>query len=225
MVLVTNRPAIEAWLSAVPQVGSSIVLDSLPLRGEAIRGAAAVARAAVAVVDSEAAPLEAVEICRELVRLRPDLPIAAFFCCTRGLTPWHLEALWDAGVRGLLDLEGTTEEVGWALLRLAHGQTSVHLQLRRGAATSPATLRNSPGPDSEGVRLGTTDASVLSKLAQGLSDREIASRLHRSPHTIKHYVERLREAVGARNRIELAAWAGRHGFDQPSSSSVADVLV
>ncbi|TMD12096.1 MAG: response regulator transcription factor [Chloroflexi bacterium] len=119
---------------------------------------------------------------------------------------------------------GAVGSVGWALLRLAHGQTSVHLQLRRGAATSPASLRSSPGPDAEGVRLGTTDASVLSKLAQGLSDREIASRLHRSPHTIKHYVERLREAVGARNRIELAAWAGRHGFDQPSSSSVADVL-
>ena len=66
--------------------------------------------------------------------------------------------------------------------------------------------------------------SASSVADKGLSDREIASRLHRSPHTIKHYVERLREAVGARNRIELAAWAGRHGFDQPSSSSVADVL-
>lgn len=224
MVLVTNRPAIEAWLSAIPRAGGSIVLDSIPLRSEAIRSAAVVARAAVAVVDAEAEPLEAVEICRELLRRRPDLPIAAFFCCTGGITPWHLETLWEAGVRGLLDLEAAMDDVGWALIRLAHGQTQVHFQVRKGSPPHPSALRGPRPPGPQGVRLGTTDASVLSKLAQGLSDREIASRLNRSPHTIKHYVERLREAVGARNRIELAAWAGRHGFDQPSSSPVTDVL-
>jgi DNA-binding NarL/FixJ family response regulator len=116
------------------------------------------------------------------------------------------------------------EEVGWALTRLAHGQTQVHLQMRQGAARQEPPVSAPRRPLPPEIRLGATDVSVLGKLAQGLSDREIASRLHRSPHTIKHYVERLREVVGARNRIELAAWAGRHGFDQPPSPSATDLL-
>jgi DNA-binding NarL/FixJ family response regulator len=218
VLLVTNRPAIEAWISTVPQEGGSIAVDSLPLRVEAVKNAMAVARATVAVVDAEADPPDALEICRELRSHRPQLPVAAFFCCTNGVTPWHLETLWEAGVRGILDLEGNMEEIGGALHRLAQGQTQVPLQLGKSAGPQAAGPRNLRRPQPPGLRLGATDVSVLSKLAQGLSDREIAARLHRSPHTIKHYVERLREAVGARNRIELAAWAGRHGFDQPSSS-------
>jgi DNA-binding NarL/FixJ family response regulator len=53
---------------------------------------------------------------------------------------------------------------------------------------------------------------LLELVAYGRSDREIGALLHLSPHTVKHRIERLRDALGARNRIELAAWAGRHGF-------------
>lgn len=217
MLLATDRPAIEAWFLAIPRVGIPIALDCLPLRGEAIKTSTAFSTATVAVVDTAAAPLDALDLCRELLRRRPDLPIALFFCCTGGLTPWHLQTLWAAGVRGILDLSETMEEVGWALLSLARGQTLLHLQVHDGGSLLPA-IRTHRRSRSEGMLLGSTDTRVLSKLAQGMSDREIATRLHRSPHTIKHYVERLREAVGARNRIELAAWAGRHGFDEPSSS-------
>ena len=45
-----------------------------------------------------------------------------------------------------------------------------------------------------------------------LSDHEIGASLHLSPHTVKHHVDTLRAEVGARNRIELAAWAGKNGF-------------
>jgi DNA-binding CsgD family transcriptional regulator len=56
------------------------------------------------------------------------------------------------------------------------------------------------------------DLRMLELLAFGLPDHEIGRRLYLSPHTIKHHVEHLRWELGLRNRIELAAWAGRHGF-------------
>jgi DNA-binding NarL/FixJ family response regulator len=57
-----------------------------------------------------------------------------------------------------------------------------------------------------------TSARILDLLVHGLSDQEIGKQLHLSPHTVKHHIDRLRGEVGARNRIELAAWAGRQGF-------------
>jgi DNA-binding NarL/FixJ family response regulator len=57
-----------------------------------------------------------------------------------------------------------------------------------------------------------TSAEILELLVQGLSDQEIGAQLHLSPHTVKHHIDRLRDEVGARNRIQLAAWAGRQGF-------------
>src|SRR2546426_849033 len=54
----------------------------------------------------------------------------------------------------------------------------------------------------------------------GLPDYEIGARLHLSPHTVKHHIEALRDEVGARNRIELAAWAGQNGFYAPGSSDI-----
>jgi DNA-binding NarL/FixJ family response regulator len=57
-----------------------------------------------------------------------------------------------------------------------------------------------------------TSAQILELLVHGLSDQEIGHQLHLSPHTVKHHIDRLRGELGARNRIELAAWAGRQGF-------------
>jgi DNA-binding NarL/FixJ family response regulator len=45
-------------------------------------------------------------------------------------------------------------------------------------------------------------------VAAGLTDHEIGRQLYLSHHTVKHRIDRLRRRVRARNRIQLAAWAG-----------------
>jgi hypothetical protein len=42
---------------------------------------------------------------------------------------------------------------------------------------------------------------------------------------VKHHLDRLRSLHGLRNRIELAAWAGRHGFYSPEGRGVESVPV
>jgi len=61
------------------------------------------------------------------------------------------------------------------------------------------------------------EAALLGWVAEGRSNREIAREMHLSSHTIKHLIERLIQKLGARNRIELAAWAGCHGHYRPLS--------
>lgn len=48
-------------------------------------------------------------------------------------------------------------------------------------------------------------------VADGLSNKEIATRLALSPHTIKAHVEGAFRAVGVESRVDLAVWVVTHG--------------
>jgi DNA-binding CsgD family transcriptional regulator len=57
-------------------------------------------------------------------------------------------------------------------------------------------------------QLSEPDLALLRLVALGLTDHEIGRQLYLSHHTVKHRIDRLRRRVQARNRIQLAAWAG-----------------
>jgi DNA-binding NarL/FixJ family response regulator len=162
--------------------------------------------ASAAVVDVAPDPPAAVAVCRELRRRRDDLPIAAVVCCPHSLTPWTLRALLGAGVTGILDLRATPEEAARTVESVALGASVLSLELRRGHRELLQEIVAGPGEGSE------TKTRLLALVALGLSDREIGAQLHLSPHTVKHQIEQLRRQLRIRNRTELAAWAGRHGF-------------
>ena len=82
----------------------------------------------------------------------------------------------------------------------------MHLQLRhRRGAPLRAIL-------ALGKERAHAKVRLLELVALGLPDHEIGNRLFLGPSTVKHQIEDLRAEIGARNRIELAAWAGMHGF-------------
>jgi PAS domain S-box-containing protein len=60
--------------------------------------------------------------------------------------------------------------------------------------------------------LSQLDLSVLQLLAKGCSNREIAAAVHRSPHTIKDRIKKIRERVGVKRRAELVATALKLGL-------------
>ncbi|HYY17903.1 MAG TPA: LuxR C-terminal-related transcriptional regulator, partial [Streptosporangiaceae bacterium] len=59
-------------------------------------------------------------------------------------------------------------------------------------------------------RLGITDrqADVLRLVAAGISNKEIAARLHLSPRTVEKHVENLLRITAAQSRIQLVVLAG-----------------
>jgi len=90
---------------------------------------------------------------------------------------------------------------------VARGQGAFHLQMAAGSSTSLVELlANQSGAD----ELSDHDLGLLRLVAAGLTDHEIGRQLFLSHHTVKHRIDRLRQRVHARNRIQLAAWAGSH---------------
>jgi DNA-binding NarL/FixJ family response regulator len=55
------------------------------------------------------------------------------------------------------------------------------------------------------------EADVLRLVAEGLANKEIATRLYLSPRTIEKHVESLLRKTGARSRTQLVALAGPAG--------------
>jgi DNA-binding NarL/FixJ family response regulator len=53
---------------------------------------------------------------------------------------------------------------------------------------------------------------ILRLVADGLSNREIADRVHLSELTVKSYIEDLLKQLGARNRVHAAILATRRGW-------------
>ncbi len=65
--------------------------------------------------------------------------------------------------------------------------------------------------------LSPREVEVLSLVAEGLSNREIADRLFLSTRTVERHLTNIYGKVGADNRVEAAAFARAHGLSRPDS--------
>jgi DNA-binding NarL/FixJ family response regulator len=207
LLIATNRPAVFSFFGGLREHG---LPDLLAVRIAVSADEPAddqVAAAAAVVVDLGFEPGPAVELCRRLHEQQPLLHLVGLLCCPQSLTPWHLRELVASGIRGLLDLKATPEEAVETLQSIMRGHSALHVHLW------PEPFLN----QLLGHRTTTSETRVriLELLSLGLSQREIARRLHLSPHTVKHHVEDLRSELRLKNSLELAAWAGRHGFYSP----------
>jgi DNA-binding NarL/FixJ family response regulator len=119
-----------------------------------------------------------------------------------------VEAL-RAGARGYLTKDAGAEEIRQALEAVVRGEAAIdpavqhHLvdALATGAPAAAAAL-----PDG----LTPREAEVLSLIAEGLSNAEIAARLVVSEATVKSHINHLFTKIGARDRAQAVTYAYRH---------------
>lgn len=216
LLLASKRWAVHAYFSSLRRRGlPGLVVAPIPgVVGEL--EAHDLAEADAVVVDAGLDAPRAVALAQGLRDLVPSVPVVAVLCCPQSATPWQLQGLVRAGA-SVLDLEAQPEEAVRVLESVARGASVLHVHLRRDhRAFLHEILVGSEDATNEKVRL-------LELLALGLPDHEIGRRLHLSPHTVKHRIGDLRDELGARNRIELAAWAGRHGFYLPEGRALDSV--
>ena len=63
----------------------------------------------------------------------------------------------------------------------------------------------------EAVRLTNRERQVVDLLGEGLSNKEIATRLHIAVHTVKSHVHNVLEKLALRSRLEVAAFSHSGG--------------
>jgi DNA-binding NarL/FixJ family response regulator len=207
--------------------GFKLILDSEPdieVVGEAINGREAVdlartARADVVLMDIRMPEMDGIEATRR-VAAHDDLAGVKILVLTTFENDDNVVLALRAGASGFLGKNVDPAELIRAVRIVAAGE----------AMLSPAATRSlvsqflsQPTPNSlpDPVPLdGLTDREreVLTLVAHGLSNEEIAERLYVSPLTAKTHVNRSMTKLGVRDRAQLVVIAYQSGLVRPGDA-------
>jgi DNA-binding NarL/FixJ family response regulator len=201
----TGRPGLGYLFTALGDRSVDSVSTTVIGLGryEVARAEHVVTVASVAVVDASVDADDALGVCEELRTRRPELPIGILFCCPHAATLASLRPFLAMGIGSFVDLQLSAEQMLAALRGIARGETVVRLHLSEQASEG---LFNGEIADEE---FSADDLALLQLVALGSTDLEIGVQMCLSHHTVKHRIERLRRRLHARNRVQLAAYAGR----------------
>jgi DNA-binding NarL/FixJ family response regulator len=116
----------------------------------------------------------------------------------------EVTAAMAAGAVGYLDKCAEGEEILEAVRQVAAGNRHV----------SPAVLLGGPAR----LELSDREVDVLTCLAAGERDEDIARSLKISVRTVRSYLDRIRDKTGLRRRSALTRYAIEHGIVAPAAS-------
>lgn len=116
-----------------------------------------------------------------------------------------LLAAFKAGARGYVLKGVSARELVNVVRSAAEGEVYVSPSLAAGILV--ALTRGSPADPLE--ELTEREREILTRVGQGLTNREIGERLHLSEKTIKHYITNILQKLQVRSRVEAALLAAR----------------
>jgi DNA-binding NarL/FixJ family response regulator len=208
------------------------LLPGIEVVGAAVDGEAAVSQALslapdVVLMDLHMPVCDGIEATRRLTSARPGIPVVV-------LTSYDDDdsvfAALRAGARGFLTKDAGAADILRAVSDVCAGAAQLDPSIQRRLVDAiargdglgwPARMKSAaghaagtPGPPASLPPSGLTrrEAEVLSEIAAGLSNAEIAAKLVVSDTTVKTHVNHLLAKTGMRDRAQLVAYAFRLGL-------------
>jgi len=198
----------------IVRTGLAMILDAQPdieVVGQAADGREAVAlarqlRPDVCLFDIRMPGVDGIEATRQLAGPGVDDPIAIVVITTFDLDEYVHGAL-KAGARGFLLKDAGPQLLIQAIHAAADGDALIapRITARLLAAFSDARIGRPPRQPIE--PLTRREEEVLTTVAHGRTNSEIADELHISLSTVKTHLASVMTKLGARNRVEIAMWA------------------
>jgi DNA-binding NarL/FixJ family response regulator len=185
----------------------------LEVVGEAADGEQAVRLAAelmpdVILMDLRMPGLDGIEATRLIMSARPESRVLAL---TTFDDDEHLYPALAAGAAGFLVKDSDPADLLAAIRRAAGGDLALSPHLLRRLVERAMEVRAARVADEpEPAPLTARELEVLPLVVEGLSNQEIADRLHLGVSTVKTHIANLMEKTGAQNRVQLAV----HGYQR-----------
>jgi len=157
----------------------------------------------VAVLDVRLPDGNGIELCRELISIKPELKVLM-------LTSFQDdEALLGAvlgGAVGYLIKDIKNLELLASIRKVAAGESFLDTKL---ISSVTNRLRENKNPASEIYELTDQEQRVLEFIGEGMTNREIAKNMFLAEKTVKNYVSSLLRKLGLERRTQAAAMAVR----------------
>jgi DNA-binding NarL/FixJ family response regulator len=213
---------------ALIRAGFRVLLDSadgMEVVGEAVNGAEAVdmarqQRADVVLMDIRMPLLDGLEATRRIAA-DDDLAGVKVIILTTFESEEYIYQAIRAGASGFLVKDSEPADLIQAVRVVARGDALLAPSVTRRLITDLARLPERPTADSRQLAsLTDREREVMSLVAAGLSNDEIATKLFLSPLTAKTHVSRILTKLGARDRAQLVVLAYESGLVTPGASTV-----
>lgn len=188
--------------------GEIQVVGEASTAAEALRRIPA-AQPNVAVLDARLEDGSGIDVCREIRSIHPEVGCLI-------LTSYDdddaLFAAIMAGASGYLLKQIRGTDLVGAIRTIAAGQSLLDPAITQKVLTR---LREGPAEDPKLASLGEREREILLLIAEGLTNRQIAGRIHLSEKTVKNYVSAILDKLGLTSRTQAAVFATKLNEQRP----------
>jgi DNA-binding NarL/FixJ family response regulator len=142
--------------------------------------------------------IDGLEATRQIAAL--NLPTRVLMLTLHDMPGYVREAL-SAGAAGYVLKDTAIDDLRAALKQVLSGQTAVPIALMNAALRDTGRNNDRPEPT---ISLTGREGDVVTLIAQGMTNKEIARELAISPATVKAHVERIIVKLGVSDRTQAA---------------------
>lgn len=154
-------------------------------------------------------------------KLNADWPGIPVLVVSPETPPESIQAVLQAGATGYLPMDATVDELIRAVYTVGRGERTLHpsilFELLAYLSGQKTNVEHVVHDD-----LSPREKEVLSKLARGLSDRDIAQELFISVRTVQTHLSHIYKKLGVHSRIEAALIAVQEGWCSTQAPDVED---
>jgi len=166
----------------------------------------------VVVMDITLPDMSGIKVTERIKSKYPDVAVVAL---TIHDDEQYFFEMLQAGASGYVPKRAAPEDLISAIRAAYAGETYLYPSLAK-ALVSDFVGRKSEGQNQETLNgLTSREQEVLEKLAQGLTNEEIADELVISKHTVARHRENIMHKLNLHNRSELVKYAIRKGIIIP----------
>jgi DNA-binding NarL/FixJ family response regulator len=208
VLLVDDHPMVREGLRSMLEPAGVEIVGEAGSGEEALR-AAAVYRPDVVLLDLELPDLDGMAVLQRLTTLDRSMAVLVI---TMHDDPVLVRRAVEAGASGYI-LKGVgRRELLAALETVRHGGSVLDPSLLRATLSDTRPVPQPAAPLETIEPLTSVEQEMLRLVAQGLTNREIGKRLRWSVGTVKKYLQRTLDKLGAADRTQAAVEAVRRGL-------------
>jgi DNA-binding NarL/FixJ family response regulator len=212
VLLADDQRVVREGLSTLLGLLDDIDVVGAAADGEQVVQLAAELRPDVVLMDLRMPRCDGAEATRRLRAQDPDIRVLVLttYADDRSV----LEAL-RAGARGYLTKDAGAEEIQLALRQVTRGQAAIDPAVQHHLLN--VIVNSTPSGETAGAArlpdgLTAREGEVLSLMAKGLSNQQIAEQLFVNQTTIKTHINHLFAKTGVRDRAQAVTYAYQHGL-------------
>jgi two-component system response regulator NreC len=205
---------------AVVRMGLRMLLDGEPdfdIVGEADSASEAINRIAqlnpeVVLMDIHLPDFSGIEATREIKRIYPETSVIAL---TIHESEEYFFKMLEAGASGYVPKRAAPEELKTAIRAAARGDVYIYPSLAKLLVKDYLGQQQPTRTQNSLDGLTSREQEVLTLLADGASNNEIAEALSISPKTVARHRENIMGKLNLHSRTELVKYAIRKGIIEP----------